>query len=231
MTSRRASLVQHPSPDVAYQALRFCRTNGARVDVFYVADVPGGPFSAPTALRRSARQHGWRCAYRLWCAERRSELSIDHLVPLVRGGTDRLHNLRIVCADCNERKGDMKLQSFRSLVRQRVYERRRSGQMAPTAGGMPTSGPSSGQDRGRVSLIELAEHIARIDHVLQTGRPDVGSRSRIVGPTLTGFCMAGAVGFLLGAITGRKSERGMVSRRKQARRRASRARCDYPGVS
>ena len=123
MTNRRSLLVRHPLPDVAYQALRYCRTNGARVDVFYVDGVPGGPFSAPTALRRSARQHGWRCAYRIWCADRGDELSIDHLAPLTRGGTDRLHNLRIACADCNERKGDMKLQSFRLLVRQRVYER------------------------------------------------------------------------------------------------------------
>lgn len=199
MTSRRSLLVRHPLPDAAYQALRYCRTNGARVDVFFVDGLPGGPFSAPTALRRSARQHGWRCAYRIWCADRRDELSIDHLVPLTRGGTDRLHNLRIACADCNERKGDMKLQSFRLLVRQRVYERLCGGLTMPNGGSPPTPAAGLGQDRGRVSLMELAEQIARIDHALQApsgrsvGQPAASSRLLAV------VCLAGAIGFGLGA--------------------------------
>lgn len=200
MASRQSLLVRHPLPDAAYQALRYCRTNGARVDVFYVDGLPGGPFSAPTALRRSARQHGWRCAYRIWCADRRDELSIDHLVPLARGGTDRLHNLRIVCADCNERKGDMKLQSFRLLVRQRVYQRLRGGLAMPIGGSPPTPTAGHGHDRGRVSLVELAEQIARIDQTLQAasgrsiGQPAASLRS------LAAICAAGAIGFGLGAL-------------------------------
>ena len=207
MVSRQSLLVRHPLPDAAYQALRYCRTNGARVDVFYVDGLPGGPFSAPTALRRSARHHGWRCAYRLWCADRRDELSIDHLVPLARGGTDRLHNLRIVCADCNEQKGDMKLQPFRLLVRRRVYERLHGGLAMPAGGSTPKPAAGFGQDRGRVSLMELAEQIARIDLALQAanrrsiGQPVASSRS------LVAVCAAGAIGFGLGALCWRTKAR------------------------
>ncbi len=204
MTSRRALLVRHPQPDAAYQALRYCRTNGARVDVFYIEGVPGGPFSAPTALRRSARQHGWRCAYRLWCADRRGELSIDHLVPLARGGTDRLHNLRIVCADCNERKGDMKLQSFRRLVRQRISDRMH-GTSTPLIGGRPADPVAGlGQDRGRVSLIELSEQIARIDRALEADHRRVIGQPSSTAPLMALLCTVGALAFGVGAVFGRR---------------------------
>jgi len=207
MVSRQSLLICHPLPDAAYKALRYCRTNGARVDVFYVDALPGGPFSAPTALRRSARHHGWRCAYRIWCADRRDELSIDHLVPLARGGTDRLHNLRIVCADCNEQKGDMKLQSFRLLVRRRVYERLRGGLAMPSGGSTPKPAAGLGQDRGRVSLIELAEQIARIDLALQAANRRSISQPVASSRSLVAVCAAGAIGFGLGALCWRARAR------------------------
>lgn len=204
MTSRHALLVRHPSPDAAYQALRYCRTNGARVDVFFVEGVPGGPFSAPTALRRSARQHGWRCAYRLWCSDQRGELSIDHLVPLARGGTDRLHNLRIVCAGCNQRKGGMKLQSFKLVARQRVYERLRGGRPTPIRGKPPTISGLE-QDLGRVGLVELPEQIARTDHVLQANSGNSLRRPQTSARSLVALSAAGLIGFTLGALVGRAS--------------------------
>lgn len=42
------------------------------------------------------------------CAECGSEadLTIDHIVPVSRGGTDDLGNLRLLCRPCNSKKGD-----------------------------------------------------------------------------------------------------------------------------
>ena len=31
-------------------------------------------------------------------------LEIDHVVPLARGGSNRLENLQLLCRDCNRRK-------------------------------------------------------------------------------------------------------------------------------
>lgn len=33
------------------------------------------------------------------------EATVDHIHPKARGGTNRMDNLRVICRDCNERKG------------------------------------------------------------------------------------------------------------------------------
>ena len=33
-------------------------------------------------------------------------ISVDHIIPRSRGGTDEEHNLQSMCRDCNSRKGD-----------------------------------------------------------------------------------------------------------------------------
>ena len=35
----------------------------------------------------------------------RENLEIDHVVPLARGGSNRLENLQLLCRSCNRRKG------------------------------------------------------------------------------------------------------------------------------
>lgn len=35
-----------------------------------------------------------------------NQATIDHVVPLSKGGEDQLHNLRLLCRSCNLRKGD-----------------------------------------------------------------------------------------------------------------------------
>lgn len=56
-------------------------------------------------LKSYVKQDGC-CAY---CEQpmRLSESTIDHLVPLSRGGTWRHYNLRLVCSACNSCKGDL----------------------------------------------------------------------------------------------------------------------------
>lgn len=45
---------------------------------------------------------GWRCAY----CKCTGELTLDHFVPLSKGGTNTLGNLRLACAKCNNDKRD-----------------------------------------------------------------------------------------------------------------------------
>jgi hypothetical protein len=67
--------------------------------------------------RRRARiyeRDGWRCAY---CdqAERPGEaglLSLDHLRPLSKGGSNRTDNLVTACKSCNSARQNRSLRSF-----------------------------------------------------------------------------------------------------------------------
>lgn len=86
----------------------------------------------------------------------RDQLTIDHLVPLARGGLDELHNYVTACRSCNERKGCEPLASFVQnldlevvdlpvhgdpiidnadlpieirLIRKRIFDRLRSGEL------------------------------------------------------------------------------------------------------
>jgi len=43
-----------------------------------------------------------------WCSVcgRRDDLTLDHIVPKARGGTDAVSNLRVACRSCNSAKRD-----------------------------------------------------------------------------------------------------------------------------
>lgn len=55
--------------------------------------------------RLYARQNG-KCAY---CGQHRNHkyMTISHIIPLSRGGTDDISNLRCVCKKCNGMKDNM----------------------------------------------------------------------------------------------------------------------------
>lgn len=52
---------------------------------------------------------GWACVY---CGSE-EDLTCDHVVPLVRGGTNDNENLATACRSCNSSKGDKLLEEWR----------------------------------------------------------------------------------------------------------------------
>ena len=54
--------------------------------------------------RQIAKRDGARCHY---CKReaKPADLTLDHVIPLSRGGQDRLDNLVLACFPCNIRKG------------------------------------------------------------------------------------------------------------------------------
>lgn len=57
-------------------------------------------------IRRSlSRRDGYRCVD-CHVSGKVQKLTIDHVVPVSKGGTNRLANLRFRCASCNARKAD-----------------------------------------------------------------------------------------------------------------------------
>lgn len=62
-----------------------------------------------------------RCAY---CGKQitMQELNVDHLVPLRKGGEDRLYNMYPSCRSCNQAKSTLDIEQFREFV-QTAYQR------------------------------------------------------------------------------------------------------------
>jgi len=60
-----------------------------------------GSFTKDDLLRIWVKQEG-RCAY---CGEIADELTVDHVVPLSRGGSNWPSNLALACQPCNDSKG------------------------------------------------------------------------------------------------------------------------------
>ncbi len=52
---------------------------------------------------------GRKCAY---CGKSNLPLEIEHIVPKIRGGTDRVSNLTLACHKCNQKKGDKTASEF-----------------------------------------------------------------------------------------------------------------------
>ncbi|MFF4316010.1 HNH endonuclease [Streptomyces sp. NPDC001507] len=54
---------------------------------------------------------GWRNQNGEWCpgwgvsAHAAQDLTVDHIIPLVKGGTHHRENLRVLCRSCNSRRG------------------------------------------------------------------------------------------------------------------------------
>jgi len=50
-----------------------------------------------------------RCAY---CGAENLPLEVEHIVPNSRGGTDRVSNLALACGECNQAKGNRRVEEF-----------------------------------------------------------------------------------------------------------------------
>ncbi len=65
------------------------------------------------------RRQDKTCVY---CARRLvvDRTDIDHIVPAVRGGSNDVGNLQVICSPCNQRKGDQTDEEFRTRYRRLV---------------------------------------------------------------------------------------------------------------
>jgi 5-methylcytosine-specific restriction endonuclease McrA len=62
------------------------------------------PYKKVVLTRKNIlRRDGFKCAY---CGRSDLPLTLDHIVPRARGGSDSWENLVCACTACNNRKGD-----------------------------------------------------------------------------------------------------------------------------
>ncbi len=78
----------------------------------------------PKGLKQELmRRQNNTCVY---CGHRRTArtLEIDHIVPVVRGGSNDKSNLQVICGPCNQRKGLQTDEEFRARYSRLVPKRR-----------------------------------------------------------------------------------------------------------
>ena len=78
----------------------------------------------PKGLKRQLmRRQDNTCVY---CGHRRTapSLDIDHIVPVVRGGSNNISNLQVICRPCNQRKGLQTDEEFRARYARLASPRR-----------------------------------------------------------------------------------------------------------
>ncbi|NNJ09474.1 HNH endonuclease [Chloroflexales bacterium ZM16-3] len=78
------------------------------------AEISGVAYQQGTLAGYEVREYilekwGRRCAY---CGAKDTPLQIEHIVPRARGGSDRISNLTLACAQCNQQKGMQTAEEF-----------------------------------------------------------------------------------------------------------------------
>ena len=155
---------------------------------------PTKRLSWPKGLKRSLmRRQDNTCAY---CGYRRiaSSMDIDHIIPVVRGGSNDESNLQVICRPCNQRKGLQTDEEFRAryarLVPQRALSppRRRVSQAEFREETRLTTQTASVQEFRKTRFISKREKVI-------TGCLIIAGVTFFV--TLTLLVFLGAEGYLL----------------------------------
>ena len=148
----------------------------------------------PKGLKRELmKRQDNTCVY---CGYRRiaRTLDIDHIVPVVRGGSNDIGNLQVICRPCNQRKGIQSDEEFRaryaSLIPQRrlTPPRRRISQAEFRTETQRTSQSASVQEFRKKRFISKREKVL-------TGCTVLGIATAVI--VLLALSSLGAEGFLL----------------------------------
>ena len=103
--------------DVSIRVMLLTRSNERRIR-------PTERVTWPKGLKRKLmRRQNNTCVY---CGHRRiaSSMEIDHITPVVRGGSNDDSNLQVICRPCNQRKGLQTDEEFRTRYGRLVPRRR-----------------------------------------------------------------------------------------------------------
>ena len=66
-------------------------------------------------INQLVKQYGGECYLCLEPFESKSDITIDHLIPRSKGGSDEITNLRLAHEHCNRAKKDLSLEAYAVL--------------------------------------------------------------------------------------------------------------------
>lgn len=99
--SNRAYLRERPHLQAEYKHRRRARFNAANIPGVSAAD-----------WQKLVARYGGRCAY----CRSDGPISVDHIIPLVRGGRHSIGNVLPACMSCNSSKKDLLLADWRHRI-------------------------------------------------------------------------------------------------------------------
>ncbi len=84
------------------------------------------PVQRKTKRMKARKQTKGRCWY---CSKHvgKNEATLDHVIPLARGGGFERSNLVFACQSCNTEKGDKSLEQYRTFKRIALFWGERQG--------------------------------------------------------------------------------------------------------
>ncbi|MEA3016686.1 MAG: hypothetical protein QOI38_1408, partial [Sphingomonadales bacterium] len=110
-------IAKHPLDGLPYDRLEFVKLSSDRTPHYRVIGSQRTPCGALKALGHAFEIYGGACFY---CGKKfgphrltKKLVHRDHIVPQSHGGSDRLHNLVIACANCGTEKADKPIRQFR----------------------------------------------------------------------------------------------------------------------
>lgn len=139
------------------------------------------------------RQQDNTCVY---CGTRRTSktLDIDHMTPAVRGGSNDMSNLQVICRPCNQRKGLQTDEEFRLRYARLVPQARL------TPPGRSISQSEFREETRRTSQVESVREFRRTRFITKRSKVTSGSLFLGIGVSvmiLFALAFAGAEGNLL----------------------------------
>jgi len=104
---RRLSAVC-PVTDISYENVKF-DTQLMQNELIHGVEYQQGELCGYEVREYLLEKFNRKCVY---CGKENVPLEIEHIVPISRGGTNRISNLTISCHDCNNAKGSLTAEEF-----------------------------------------------------------------------------------------------------------------------
>lgn len=137
---------------------RWCSRNKAKVSAGRHrrnAMLTGNPDSVGISERdwkRLVNRHGGRCAY---CQAKPVVITVDHVIPINRGGRHSIGNVLPACKSCNSAKRDVLLAEFRRRMRRDAEKREQVAQQQAAVMAQPAGGPHVAAGTSRYEQLSL----------------------------------------------------------------------------
>lgn len=111
----KAEVLEHGVAPITTPTCSVPRPSVIRLITFVSRPRPHVRYTRQNLFKRD----GFTCQY---CFKRTKELTIDHVIPISRGGSDTWNNVVTSCRACNHRKGARTPQEAHMLLRTQPYE-------------------------------------------------------------------------------------------------------------